>query len=145
MTERHPHRRTSDKPNRSYTHRRSGDSRLGFISVRENWYRDVWLVIITLTVGYLAAISATQSTKARNLARAIQHERVASIRDSCVEQNQRHDGTISELYRLAARIERTHPDKSAEVRQGIQQNILLIDQLAPRQNCTVAVRRATTN
>lgn len=53
------------------------------INVRENWYRDVWLLIITATVVYLAFLSVGYSQQAANTARQIQAGRSAGVATTC--------------------------------------------------------------
>lgn len=67
----------------SHPHPRRRRTDVGWINARENWYRDLWLVIITCTVMYLALLSADYSDQARTLALAIQHERATALRVTC--------------------------------------------------------------
>lgn len=121
------------------------------IRVRENWYRDVWLLIITGVVA-LAVSQAQEGSRqaaragrqAKQAAVEIQAQRVETIRTSCKAQNLRHVRTVRELLQIAAIIERKQPSKAREVRSSIGYNILLIDQLAPLQDCAAVVRAATS-
>lgn len=95
--------------------------------VRENWYRDAWLVAITLFVVLWVVIGVGQ-----NSARIsdIQESRRFSLAVSCAEQNERHDGAIMAVRRLS--------------RQGSIRDtatvIVLIQALVPRVND--CIRRA---
>jgi hypothetical protein len=127
------------------------------VLVRENWYRDVWLLIIT-GVTLIALINASAESD------RIQAQRVDTIRAVCEAQNARNAATIATL-RINAR-ETVTPAALARTQQlfgliGIhatlrglrrfellsasnEQTIHLINALAPRQNCQSVVRLATT-
>lgn len=130
----------------------------------ERAYRDFWLLIITALLVWLGIKALDAASTAQQATREIQAQRVDTIRTSCEEQNARHDGTIIGLDRLLlsrvhltlprgvslARAERTYrhvvaslPPATRPTIVGHDGTILLIQQLAPKQNCQQVVRRAT--
>ncbi len=80
---------------------------------------------------------------AKQLAAAIQQERIDSIGRACHDQNKRHDDTIHELRVLVARTPRNPGVTQQQERQQINSTILLIDALVPRQNCKLLVEQST--
>lgn len=74
---------------------------------------------------------------------ALANERTDAIIRECHDQNQRHDHTVAELDVLLARAEKhAPPAQRKQMAASRQFTILLIDQLAPRQNCAKAAVRA---
>lgn len=105
--------------------RRAGDS--GWLThTRENWYRDVWLLAITLVV--LASLWS------------IQQSRVGITRDNCNAQNRRHAIALAELNRQLAPLAVSHP---VQAMKTLAQAGVLISDLAPHQNCDRVVSRIT--
>lgn len=97
--------------------------------VEERAYRDVWLAIISVIV-ILALMNAQHAID------QIQQSRIAY----CQSQNQRHDRTIAELDRELARAMRhATTARRAQMAASRAYTIALIDQLAPRQNCSAIV------
>lgn len=68
----------------------------------------------------------------------INAQRADSIRTSCNDQNHRHDNTIHELHAL---VDQLPPARRAQAKRNISSTILLIDALAPKQNCDALVKR----
>jgi hypothetical protein len=118
----------------------------------------VYLVVVAITVvGFIrighqasnaedTARQTAQLTRATNkLARenaaltlAIQHQRTETIRSSCEDQNRRHDATIAKLDVV---LRRAVPDPTTRLRIRTQ-NALLIDALAPHQDCATITQKA---
>ena len=82
--------------------------------VRENAYRDVWLLLVTGFVAW-ALIS-------------FQNERWNNVRNGCEANNQRFAGTIRELDRQVAKLP---PARKVQARASKAGTIALIKQLAP--------------
>lgn len=85
-------------------------------------------IAVTLAFVVVAVLLTNQGNE-------IQRERREAVIRNCQDQNQRHDATISELDKLAAKIIRQHPDKAKQIQQSIQENVLLINALVPKHNC----------
>lgn len=121
--ESHPSQRNSDKGWRRF--------------VRDNWYRDVWLLVVSavVLVAIIKALGAANDAK-DNVA-AIQDSRVALTRDTCEQQNSRHDNTIKRLNKLVNEIH--DPRQRRRAQANIAGTISLIDALAPHQNCTALI------
>lgn len=102
--------------------------------LRENWYRDVWLFILSALVlgSILAAVNANQ-----NRIQDIQHERVRATLRSCVDQNARHDRAIRVTARLLRR-PAVPPVRKLTPKQERAQKVALarwIGALVPKRNC----------
>lgn len=69
---------------------------------------------------------------------AIDTERARNTRDACVDQNRRHDATLHELRRLVAKLP---PKRQAQAKHDMKGTVLLINALAPHQNCDDLVKR----
>lgn len=133
------------------------------IRMRENWYRDVWLLAISGLV--LLALSSSSDTSvkaqraaeaARRLAVTIQHQRIENVRATCVAQDARHDATIRALDHLYGRrrlrlvlpgvppvISRALGELLAlQQRSSRAPTIFLINAVVPRQDCSRVVDRA---
>jgi negative regulator of sigma E activity len=77
--------------------------------------------------------------KAQRLAGEIQAQRINAIRTSCEAQNQRNVKTIKTLDGLIAKL----PSKQRPRAQAGRDNtVLLINALAPKQNCAKVVQEA---
>lgn len=141
--------------------------------VRENWYRDVWLMAITIIVVVIAAKALAVSSTAKHASRTanalsaeIQKERVQSTRNNCLDQNSRHAKTLAELKQIDAESAKTGPRQLIELLGLVGVRVtraqaqalatfeatagssndevaLLVDRLAPHQNCAVVVAKAT--
>lgn len=173
-----PQRPSGDETVSDARQRRHTDRPLGVrlrALVRENWYRDVWLLVITVLVALAlssatdtadhakrtAQVAAQAAREAEAATRAIQAQRVATVRANCEAQNARHDGTVKQLGKLftrrrapgaAVRVPGVPPAlvRAVQAVQAIQARasraptILLIDALQPHQDCAAAVARATS-
>lgn len=125
--------------------------------------RDFWLLVVTAIVLF-SLHSISNETKSRTA--AIQAQRRQSVTDNCQAQNMRHDATILQLDRELLRALGGHPapkatdaqlqaqfvrllarSRSAQATQlGESRSftVLLIDALAPKQDCALVVRAALT-
>lgn len=70
----------------------------------------------------------------------IQTDRKDFIQKTCKSQNERHDNTIATLYKISKQAQKDFPKRAAEIRKSVSSNIVLIDALAPKQNCNALVR-----
>lgn len=114
------------------------------INVRENWYRDVWLLLITGVTVLLAIIAVNAANNAQQAVKDVQAQRVESILTSCNQQNARHDHTIRQLDLVLAKAERVAtPARRLQLRQSRAATVLLINQLAPKLDCQQVVLMAT--
>jgi hypothetical protein len=67
---------------------------------------------------------------------AIQSSREETVRTSCIEQNERHDDTITALDKLLAEVNgRPGAPSPQELQQSRTATVLLIDALAPLRDC----------
>ena len=68
------------------------------------------------------------------------------ILDSCKAQNARHDATLKKLRLAAEASAKRNPKFAKEIRASVEDNIAIIDALAPKQDCEklsrVAIGRA---
>lgn len=115
----------------------------------ERWYRDVWLLAITVIL-YLVVTgqqaqnddTAALAERTARLTRTIQAQRANSIVTNCRETNRRHDNTIRKLDDLLADIPPgPERDRAKANRAG---TVLLIDALVPKMNCRERVTEALT-
>lgn len=105
------------------------------------------LVLIQLGLGalsvYLVGQNQDRSAETRRLLRQVQESREQSVTTTCSAQNRRHDKTINALNAFVKQFKKTHPQltpkERAEVDQGINGNVSLINALAPKQNCASLV------
>lgn len=72
----------------------------------------------------------------------IQSQRKEFVRRTCVDQNKRHDKTLRVLSHIVDVAEHKHPELRKAYEDSRAQNLLLINALAPKQNCVVAVKAA---
>lgn len=71
----------------------------------------------------------------------IQDSRRTSIKEQCKDQNSRHDHVITALdVALAPRLKQGNPKQDAAILQRRVSTILLIDALAPKQDCDQVVK-----
>jgi hypothetical protein len=74
----------------------------------------------------------------------IQASRADSIRRACVEQNERHDRTLRTLDALlTARAEGVSRARLERLKESRASTVLLIEALAPRDDCEKRVDRLT--
>lgn len=92
------------------------------------------------TAADLARETHSLAQQTAQLARTIQLQRLDGIRRGCEDQNRRHDGTIRALDDVIARVVRDAPERKTELARARAQNVLLINALAPKQDCDRLVR-----
>lgn len=77
---------------------------------------------------------------------AIQAQRIEFIISGCQQQNRRHRRTVHELDVILRRAERAAPPiRRAQLRESRASTLLLIDALAPYQDCKALVGRVTVH
>ena len=117
--------------------RRSTDHR--YFDPRSNLYRDLWLLIITLTM--LGAMLAFK-TENRQRITDIQRSRAESIRTSCLAQNRRHDEALRTLNQIVQdRLPKVTPFERRRLIASQATTATLIESLVPHQNCDRIVAR----
>lgn len=76
----------------------------------------------------------------------VQNERAQTILRACRQQNDRHAATVSELDSLLAKAKQhASPARLKQIRENRASTVLLIDALAPYQNCQRVLAQATSN
>ena len=100
------------------------------------------LIVGVLTVGAVV-LSILAYSQALTDIHEIESSRRESIRLTCEEQNNRHTHTIQTLNMLIGRATKEHPKTARQVEQGRASTELLIDALAPLENCNARVVRFT--
>lgn len=88
----------------------------------ENWYRDVWLFVLTLLL-YQALTGVAGSVD------RIDQSRHDVAFENCLSQNDRHNRTIDKLDNLVAKIK--DPQEKARAKLNRAGTVALIDALAP--------------
>lgn len=81
--------------------------------------------------------------KQDNTSKEIQAQRRESILRGCLEQNTRHDNTISQLQVVSAAAAKEHPKDAAQIAQSVKSSTTLIEALVPKENCLLKVKQAT--
>jgi hypothetical protein len=106
--------------------------------IRENWYRDLWLVVLTIIM--LVALGA-----ALNAIDSIQEERAAAIRRACDEQNARNATALRYLRGLTAEQDQ---DRDEPRRTPAEQAKLVQDftdaLVGPVRDCDEVVQRTVS-
>lgn len=155
----------SQSRNHDVPRRRSTDAL--HINIAENWYRDVWLLLISIVVGIAVWKALTASNNANHLAHVIQRQRVDSIRSQCETQNQHASNAIARLKNVNGQsakqegeifikifqiagvsVPKTNEAKLITflgkfAKSNTHGTVLLIDAIQPPQNCTLLVKKAT--
>jgi hypothetical protein len=127
------------KEDTTHPMRRASD--VWYIHSRENWYRDLWLFVISIVVAIAIIKAVSTSNKASDLAQAIQRQRVSQARDNCLDENARHKNTVDTLDGLIADLPAARRKQAEASRQF---TVLLIDALAPVRDCDL-VAKAVVN
>jgi type VI protein secretion system component VasK len=97
----------------------------------------IFMVVICLAV-FLAASAAVYGLSTnRQVTAQIQKERERSIRTTCEEQNKRNKSTVRALDQLIEQAPASRRDRARQSRAG---TVLLINALAPMQDCEELVR-----
>jgi hypothetical protein len=102
------------------------------------WVERVWLFAATVILVVALFRLDAQQERIAGLVADVQHERAVATRSSCEDQNHRHDQTVARLRALVKRIK--DPRRHARAERNIGGTILLIDALAPKQDCEALVR-----
>lgn len=115
--------------------------------VRDNWYRDVWLFLLSILVlGSIAfaytlnkdriadnrKLIETQAKLSRSREAAITKAMRNVIILSCIQQNANHENTVQQIRELSKRAQKGLPPAARhQARLRTQQTLRLIDALAP--------------
>lgn len=86
---------------------------------------------------------ARQARSAHALAANVSAEHQQAVLTECENQNVRHDATIRELDKLLARARMrfTSPAQRRQLAESQRSTVLLIDALAPKQNCVTLMKQ----
>lgn len=106
--------------------------------LRENWYRDVWLFLIT-TFAVVAVVTGRNENSQR--IEDIQASRAESIRLTCVQQNERHDRSIATLDAIIDARLRQAPQERGRLEASRATTRTLIRALVPKEDCDARVSR----
>ena len=98
-------------------------------------------VLTYLIVIFIAITTPFEISRVVELQSNIQTQRRDSILASRRDQNRRHDNTIGTLNGLAKKDERKHPAETPRIQASLAQTELLIQALAPKQNCESLANR----
>jgi hypothetical protein len=94
------------------------------------------LVLVEVVVG---VVSIVLWERTRDNADRIQQNRVSIAANSCRDQNQRHDNTLVALNQVLQQARKSEGISSQQAQQSQSQTTLLINALAPHQNCQTVV------
>lgn len=95
----------------------------------------LWIILFTVLVIWAIVQS-------RNSVHGISKNRKETFYNNCKTQNERHDATIAELHQLVQKIsslKSTTPIKKTQLQGSVVFTTLLVDALAPKQNCKIVV------
>lgn len=100
------------------------------------------LFMIQLGLGALSVFLVTQNAHRSNQVRTLvaqqQVSREQAVRSTCLEQNRRHDSTISTIDQVITQLPPgLQRDRALRNRAG---TVLIIDALAPKRDCEKRVR-----
>lgn len=96
------------------------------------------------TAQHAATVAKGNADQAAGLAQAVQNQRLNNIRETCQASNSRHDNTLRALSSILARAERTAlKGRRAQIEASRASTVLLINALAPKQDCARVVALAT--
>jgi hypothetical protein len=117
------------------------------ILIRENAYRDAWLVVLSIILIWASFASVDASNKAEKATQGIQTERRDATYRACQDQNDRHDATFAALDKLGARdaTQAKTPQEKLRAQQTIDGTKALVDALAPKRDCVAVVDRTVGN
>lgn len=102
------------------------------------------LVMTLGLVGFAVKQSSSATNQLTNLTQTIQRQRFDAVISNCRAQNQRNRSTIHTLDKLLQRARRhASPKMRAQLQASRSGTVLLIDALAPVQNCTRQAERIT--
>ena len=98
-------------------------------------------VLVLLTLAYVVAVflvnreSEQRSSDNRELIVAQAKQRAELTYIGCLDQNERHDATISRLDTILAAAIKNDPSREQALRATRSSTVFLIEALAPHQNC----------
>jgi hypothetical protein len=94
-------------------------------------------------LGIALAVGAMFFAVFRSIAvtHAIQVERARNVLTNCESQNRRHDATIETLDRQIEQVQRVKPELATQFRASRNFTVLLINAMAPKQDCAALVRK----
>ena len=108
-------------------------------------------VIAAVSVGVGAVIITHQhnqikaeQTQIKMTQLAIQQQRYEYVYRTCREQNHRNSKTIGTLKDIIRKIVKKHPEQAVQLAVAEKQNELLINALAPRQDCKAVAIKAVS-
>jgi len=117
----------------------NGESRPPWLSI---FVGALCLIVGVLTVGAVV-LSILAYSQALTDIHEIESSRKSSILLSCEEQNKRNEHTVVALDHLLAQAVKEHPASAQQVAASRASTVLLIDALAPVENCGARVLRFT--
>lgn len=117
------------------------------VLVRENAYRDAWLVLLSVILIWASFASVDASRKAEEATQGIQTERRDATLRACQDQNDRHDATFAALDKLAVRdgLQAKTTAQKLRAQQTIDGTKALVDALAPKRDCVKVVKVTVGN
>lgn len=117
------------------------------ILIRENAYRDAWLVLLSVILIWASFASVQAAQKAEQATRDIQSERRDATLRACQDQNDRHDATFAQLDKLSTRdnAQAQTPEQKLRARQTIAGTKALIEAIAPKRDCAKVVEATVGN
>jgi hypothetical protein len=95
-----------------------------------------------------AAVSSSEAAAeaaqvALDVTEQIQQSRAEAIEQECRDVNLRNERTVNTLRGLIRKEVKEHPEREAEIREGVSSTILLIDALVPVRDCHARVEDLT--
>ena len=111
------------------------------VLIRENAYRDVWLILISFVLMWAAFASWDATQQANDATSAIQQQRIDATRRNCLDQNLRHDTTLVTLDGLidTATSRAQSKEEKKRVLASVAGTKALIEALAPKRDCDKVV------
>ena len=92
-------------------------------------------ILVALLVGCLLAAAIVVAGRLLSTTNAIQQQRY----QACVDQNHRHDATVATLHSILSAAEKKTPKQAKQIAASEAPTLLLINALAPRQDCAQVV------
>jgi hypothetical protein len=92
--------------------------------------------------GILLTEQGKQNDKIASQQLQIQNQRRDAIRNTCEDQNTRHDNTVAKFEAAAQEETKNHPEQAAQIQESIQANLQIIDALVPKQDCEALINQS---